>query len=201
MDEREEAQVGTTEGSQRRGPGRPPNAVRRFSHNDGRSGTDSMDHDSGDDRDEDNEATFHARFRDTMGQSKLPNLPSIPGYHTCWLTTAHQSDTIQYRLRIGYELIRLDECTNDMGAAALKTGEYPGIVAVNEMVGAKVPLGLYNRYMKDMHESEPLKQEVGIRTHVEQMRNEAESVRSRLDEGDGMTGLGMRAKPMPAFTE
>ncbi len=201
MDANEEL-IGGTDGSQRRGPGRPPNAARRIMNSDDRSTfeTSVRDRETTDDRD-DRDEQFHANFRDSMSQSKLPALPSIPGYHTCWLTTAHQSDTIQYRLRIGYELITLDECHADMGAAAMKTGEYTNVVAVNEMVGAKLPLRLYNRYMRDMHEAEPLKQEVGLRSKVEQMRRDAEMHQSRLDEGDGMAGLGARAKPMPAFTE
>lgn len=199
LDERED-QIGVIEVPQRRGPGRPPNPARRSSHSDERSAYTDNDRSQFDERD-DNEEQYFANFRGSMGQSKLPNLPNIPGYHTCWLSTSHPWDPIQYRLRIGYELIRLEECATDMGAAALKTGEYPGVVAVSEMVGAKIPLNLYNRYMRENHEREPLEQEVGLRSHVERMRREIESARSRLDESEGMIGLGNRAKPMPAFTE
>ena len=38
-------------------------------------------------------------FRMSLHQSALPDLPEIPGYHVCWLTTANPRDSSLPRLR------------------------------------------------------------------------------------------------------
>ena len=45
-------------------------------------------------------------FRSQFFQDALPDLPKIPGYHTCWLTTTNPRDSIQMRIRLGYEPIK-----------------------------------------------------------------------------------------------
>ena len=45
-------------------------------------------------------------FRQQFFQDALPDLPKIDGYHLCWLTTANPRDSIQQRIRLGYELLK-----------------------------------------------------------------------------------------------
>lgn len=190
-----------TEGLRKRNPGRPSNFVRRSAASDGRLGSrDAEDRADYDER-EDTDDEFIANFRDSLGQSLLPDLPPIPGYHVCWISTAHKSDTVAHRMRLGYQLIRIEECSRDMGPAASNTGDYAGIVAINEMVAAKIPLRLYNRYMQIAHHDQPRANEFDIRSSVETMRREAETRDMRILEGDGTAGLGQGAKSMPVFTE
>ncbi len=40
---------------------------------------------------------------------KLPTPPEMPGWHLCWLTTTNQSDTLEWRFRVGYELVKREE--------------------------------------------------------------------------------------------
>ena len=69
-------------------------------------------------------------FRMNLYNDHLPNIPDIPGYHVCWLTTTNKSDTIQQRSRLGYELIRAEDVPG-MELVTQKTGEYAGCIAVN----------------------------------------------------------------------
>lgn len=193
-----ETQDGFVEGPVRRGPGRPPKAHSR-SAQDSRLNDSVIREEPEDDSDGLEEAYFEV-FRDSLDQSLLPNLPKIPGYHTCWLSTSHPMDTVQRRIRMGYELIRHSECP-DMGPTSRGTGEYADVIAVNEMVGAKIPLRLYNRYMSEVHHDKPFQQEAGLRSMVDQMRAQAERENIQVQEGNGMADLGKRAKPMPVFTE
>lgn len=140
-------------------------------------------------------------FRDSLIQSVLPDLPRIPGFHTCWLSTQHASDTIQKRLRVGYELIRKDEINKDFGPSTHTTGDYADFVTVKEMVAAKIPLRLYNRYMAEVHHRQPLEAEAGIRATVDQFRGELAERNVDVMMGDGTAGLGKGAKSMPVFTE
>lgn len=137
-------------------------------------------------------------FLGALDQSVLPDLPKMPGYHVCWLTTTHQSDTIPRRLRLGYTLVRAEELGPEWQSTSLKTGEYAGCVAINEMIAAKIPLRQYDRYMAELHHVRPLSEEEKLRAAIDQAREDAESRGAALHEGTAMADLVRRAK-MPSF--
>jgi hypothetical protein len=127
-------------------------------------------------------------FRMNLYNDALPSIPDIPGYHVCWLTTTNKNDTIQMRIRLGYELIRGDDVPG-MDLVTQKTGEYAGCVAVNEMIAARLPLSLYYRYMQEAHHDAPLREEDKLAETAEIMREQAERSGGRLFEGDGMSEM------------
>ena len=139
-------------------------------------------------------------FRSTMFENALPNLPTIPGYHVCWLTTTNPRDTVQSRIRMGYQLIRLEEMPG-WESVSLKTGEYAGVLGINEMLASKIPLRLYNAYMKESHHNRPLEEEQRLKAKVELMKQQASEVGGEIIEGDGTANLVQRARPMPEFVE
>lgn len=128
-------------------------------------------------------------FRMNLYNDRLPNIPDIPGYHVCWLTTTNPSDTIQTRVRLGYELIRAEDVPG-MELVTQKTGEYAGCIAVNEMLAAKLPLSLYYRYMQEAHHDAPLREEDKLEETAQLMREQAERAGGRLLESDGMREVG-----------
>jgi hypothetical protein len=128
-------------------------------------------------------------FRMNLYNDHLPNIPDIPGYHVCWLTTTNKSDTIQQRMRLGYELIRAEDVPG-MDLVTQKTGEYAGCIAVNEMLAAKLPLSLYYRYMQEAHHDAPLREEEKLEETAQLMREQAERSGGRLLESDGMREVG-----------
>ena len=127
-------------------------------------------------------------FRMQLYNDALPNIPDIPGFHVCWLTTTNKNDTIQQRLRLGYQLIKASDVPG-MDLVTQKTGEYAGCIAVNEMIAAKLPMSLYQRYMKEAHHDAPLREEDKLAETAELMREQAERSGGRLLEGDGMTEM------------
>lgn len=138
-------------------------------------------------------------FRMNLYNDALPNIPDIPGYHVCWLTTTNKSDSIQQRLRLGYELIRAEDVPG-MGSISLKTGEYAGCVAINEMIAAKLPLGLYYRYMQEAHHDAPLREEQKLEETAQLMREQAERSGGRLIEDEGMREVGHGVPARGIFT-
>ena len=104
--------------------------------------------------------------------TKLPQAPEIPGFHTCWLTTTNQSDSLEYRFRLGYVLVKPEELpgfsapSNQQGAQ-VSTDR----IMVNEMVLAKISNELAEAYIKHVHHDLPL----------EQMRNLSNSVQITRD--------------------
>lgn len=127
-------------------------------------------------------------FRQNFFQSALPDLPKLPGWHTCWLTTTNPRDSIQVRLRLGYEPIKPEEVPG-WEYATVKTGEWSGFVGVNEMLAFKLPMSLYERFMQEAHHDAPLREEEKLSDTAEFMEQQARASKSRIDMGDGMSGL------------
>lgn len=105
--------------------------------------------------------------------NKLPQLPNIAGYHTCWLTTTNLSDPIHQRLRIGYQLIRKEEIPSYSMPTqqAGQTDEYSGYIRVNEMVASKIELDRFNVIMKHLHHDLPLQQVEALKSKVHIQRD------------------------------
>ena len=141
-------------------------------------------------------------FRKQLFQSVLPDIPPIPGWHVCWLTTDNPRDSIQARRRLGYEPI-LPEDIPGWGYNTLKSGTYEGCIGINEMVAFKLPLHLYEAYMRENHHNAPLEQE-DLLVNATRMAEAEASQMAREDvsfmEEDGMADLG-NAPDAPSFAE
>lgn len=124
-------------------------------------------------------------FRAQLFNDALPDLPNIPGYHMCWLTTTNPRDPIHRRIQLGYEPIKASEVPG-MEFASVKTGEWAGMVGVNEMIAFKLPETLYQRFMQEAHHDAPLREENKLAETAEIMRQQAEGSGSTLFEGDGL---------------
>ena len=128
-------------------------------------------------------------LRQSYFQSALPDLPKIPGYHTMWLTTQNPRDPVVGRERIGYTLLKASEIPN-WEFACQKGGQYDGCIMVNEMIGAKIRLDLYERFMKNNHHDEPLFQERALVASNQAKKEEAAQYGAQLIESPGMVALG-----------
>lgn len=141
---------------------------------------------------ENRELTDEARvemFRQQFFQSALPDLPSIPGWHTCWLTTTNPRDSIHVRLRLGYQPIKPEEIPG-WEYTSVKTGEWAGYIGVNEMLAFKLPISLYEKYMQEAHQDAPMREEGKLQDSVEAMKAQAQRAGGQLLVGDGMSEVG-----------
>lgn len=140
-------------------------------------------------------------FINQFQDAALPNIPEIPGYHVCWLTTTNPRDTIQRRFQMGYEAVREEDVPHWVYKSQ-KTGEYAGHIAVNEMIACKIRLDLYQAIMERLHHDMP-------RAEEERMAETARAIRDRLqssgapevpkiEEGDGYDAM-RSAPPRPRF--
>jgi len=136
-------------------------------------------------------------FRQQFWQSALPDLPKINGYHVCWLTTNNPRDTIQARIRLGYEPITAADIPG-WDHASLKTGEYAGMIGVNEMLAFKLPIPLYQRYMHEAHHAMPLEEESKLQETADYIRDQAQSMGANVSVGDGIQDLRIKV-PNPTF--
>jgi hypothetical protein len=97
----------------------------------------------------------------SLFQASLPDLPRIDGFHVCWLTTQNPRDPVHGRIRLGYTLLTPEEVP-EFATLGQKTGDYAGHIMVNEMIAAKLPIHLYEAFMRECHFDQPLQQEESI---------------------------------------
>jgi hypothetical protein len=139
-------------------------------------------------------------FRKSFFQSVLPDLPTIKGYHVCWLTTTNPRDSIASRVRLGYEPIKSEDIPG-WEHATMKGGEWPGCVCVNEMIAFKLPMSLYEAYMYEAHHAQPLSEEEKLTSVIDVIRQEAAAAAKSGAKGikfeleEGMLELGQDLDP------
>lgn len=143
-------------------------------------------------------------FRTTFFQSALPDLPRIPGWHVCWLTTTNPRDPIHARMRLGYEPIK-DSDIPGWEHASIKSGEWTGCIGVNEMIAFKLPLHLYEAFMTEAHYNQPLNEEekltIAAKMIAEQAAGGTKSGRAPLIPEPGQADIGGFTPPVPIFAE
>lgn len=181
--------------------------ARRITNNDEKLGSSRKSRESEDRRiTEDRQLSDSERldeFRKTFFQSALPDLPPIPGYHVCWLTTENPRDPVHGRIRLGYEPIKAHDIPG-WEHASLKTGEWAGCVGVNEMIAFKLPLHLYEAYMKEAHHTQPLMEETALNEARERAEQEASALARKpisFELEEGQADLGMDVPEPPSFEE
>jgi hypothetical protein len=140
-------------------------------------------------------------FRMQTFQHVLPDLPKIPGFHTCWLSTTNQSDTISYRMKLGYTPITRDDIPGwNFDHNSLKTGDYAGLIGMNEMLAFKISDKLYQAYMTQAHYDAPMQQDQKLINDIEALNAQAKSGKSYISSEEGMDEIrdGLRTKK-PVF--
>lgn len=116
----------------------------------------------------------------------LPDIPDIPGYHVCWLSTTNSYDPISKRIRLGYTPVRPEDLPRGhrerFKTMQVKSGEFQGMISINEMVAFKLPDEMYQKYMRHLHHDLPNSEEGAIREVIESIENDG---RVSAEVGDG----------------
>lgn len=134
-------------------------------------------------------------WKDEWTQRALPEVPEIPGWHLCWLSTTNSYDSIDKRIRLGYVPVKADEVPG-FENHRVKAGEHTGFVACNEMLLYKIPMDVYQEVMAHFHHEAPLEEANKIRVQAEQMAGRDSKGRQLGEvEGDGLDNID---KPIPA---
>jgi hypothetical protein len=83
-----------------------------------------------------------------------PNRSGDPSLHYFWATTTNPQDTPYRRMRMGYQLVKSEE-RPEYGHLRLKSGEFEGVISMNEMILMSIPMERYQKMMKYMHHIRP----------------------------------------------
>jgi hypothetical protein len=138
-------------------------------------------------------------WTDEWSQSALPDVPTLKGWHCCWLSTTNSYDTIEKRMRLGYVPVMQDEIPGyQNNRVKAESQEHSGHVTCNELVLYKLPMDVYQDVMTHFHHDEPQDQANKIKVDMEQLSYRDRSGRNIVSvEGDA--GNIDSPKPAPIF--
>lgn len=140
-------------------------------------------------------------FRGSFAQAALPDIPPIPGFHVVWLASNNPRDSLAMRHRMGYTPVT-NEDVKGFEFVADKGGATDGLIRVNEMVAYKLPMQLYNLYMRENHHNRPLQEQSKLTDTATQLKQQARARGADVDEGDGVEALReLDSVPVPDFSE
>ena len=140
-------------------------------------------------------------WSEEMTQSALPKLPSMDGWHLCWLSTTNSYDSIDKRMRLGYVPVKSDELPG-YEDYRVKSGEHVGYISCNEMLLFKLPMDIYQEVMLYQHHEKPREEADKIRVQVENLQGTRDSNgRSLVNvEGEGIGSIDSQPNRTPVFT-
>ena len=133
-------------------------------------------------------------------QSALPKLPSLDGWHLCWLSTTNSYDSIDKRMRLGYVPVKADELPG-YEDYRVKSGEHVGYISCNEMLLFKLPMDIYQEVMLYQHHERPREEAEKIRVQVENLQGQRDSNGRSLVmvEGEGIGTIEKQSNQLPTF--
>lgn len=141
------------------------------------------------------------RFRVQMYNNALPQVPDIPGYHLCWLSTTNKYDSIPSREAQGYTPVRPEEVPG-MDHIVIKEGRFAGFIGHEEMLLYKLPLDLFEQYMTIAHHDRPFEEEEKVRDVARYLKDVAQGGGGDVYLGDGTQEiLNARRQRPPNFSE
>ena len=134
-------------------------------------------------------------------QSALPKLPSLDGWHLCWLSTTNSYDSIDKRMRLGYVPVKADELPG-YEDYRVKSGEHVGYISCNEMLLFKLPMDIYQEVMTHMHHDKPREEAEKIKVQMENLQGQRDSNGRPLlsVEGEGFGSIEQQPNRVPTFT-
>ena len=133
-------------------------------------------------------------------QSALPKLPSLDGWHLCWLSTTNSYDSIDKRMRLGYVPVKADELPG-FEDYRVKSGEHVGHISCNEMLLFKLPMDIYQEVMTHMHHDKPREEAEKIKVQQESLQGRDSNGRPLLSvEGEGFGSIEKQPTSIPVFS-
>lgn len=128
-------------------------------------------------------------FREKWSASHLPNLPTVDGWHRCWVSTKHPTDTPEKRLALGYRYVPLDSIKTagwSPDREVVKDGSTPGgEVRWREMVGMEIPMEDFLAYCREFHHDQPREMAAQIYNDLQGTAAEAAERGGRVDMSEG----------------
>lgn len=128
-------------------------------------------------------------FREKWSATHLPNLPKKDGWHRCWISTNHPTDTVARRIALGYRILTLDDVKaagwNPEQSSVKDAAPVDNVVRWREMVGAEIPEDEYYQIMREFHHDQPLDMMRDIYAPLEETADRVRESGGKVEFGDG----------------
>lgn len=145
------------------------------------------------------QGAVHDSDEDLDVEDILPRLPEIPGWHVCYLSTTHRTDTIWKRERLGYVPVTDEDLPEGMrNTMRLKDGDNQGKIGFGEMLAYKIPVDRYSRLMRMRHHQRPLEFEEQLKANAFSFLKDRKGAPLITEVGNGILDLGGRVRE-PVF--
>jgi hypothetical protein len=151
---------------------------------------------------EDTDPERRARIREVLSQTLLPGLPKKNGWHRCWVSTTHPSDTPHRRQQLGYKFVMYDDVREAGWASdqdAVKDGSGKGAVMWREMVAMEIPQQEWLYLMRELHHDAPRDMARGITDGLEELAASAKEKGGRVTLDSGFGEIGEFVRPPRQF--
>ena len=144
---------------------------------------------------------MRAIFRDSV----LPNLPKKEGFHRCWVSTTHNSDTPQRRLRLQYWFYKLEDAEKegwhaDEFVVTDTVSPYRGFIMWREMVAMETTEDNYVMIMRELHHDQPMDQARSIYETLDAAGERIRDMGGRTTMAPGMETLRQFTRPPRQFS-
>lgn len=144
------------------------------------------------------------KIRSIFRDSVLPNLPQKPGFHRCWVSTTHNNDTPQRRLRLGYWFYKLEDARAEGWHADEfvindSSSPYKGLIMWREMVAMDIRYEDYCMIMRELHHDQPMDQARSIYEAMDAAGERIRDMGGRTTMAPGMETLRQFTKPPRQF--
>lgn len=144
------------------------------------------------------------RMRAIFRDSVLPNLPTKEGLHRCWVSTTHNNDTPQRRLRLGYWFYKLEDARAegwhaDEFVVSDTASPYSGFIMWREMVAMEIRYEDYCMIMRELHHDQPMDQARSIYETLDAAGERIRDMGGRTTMAPGMETLRQFTRPPRQF--
>lgn len=142
------------------------------------------------------------RIQSVMNETLLPGLPKKAGFHRCWVSTTHPSDTPSRRRRLGYQFVKYDDL-GDVGwtadTSAIKDGAFAGAVMWREMVAMELPEEEFTDIMRELHHDAPREMQSAIYEGLQATGDRAKDQGGAITLDEGFMEMQRFVKPPRQF--
>ena len=129
------------------------------------------------------------RLRERLEQTHLPNLPRKEGWHRCWVSTSHSTDTVATRINFGYRTLKKSDMENANWLPqdnSVKDGSnLDDTVRWREMIGMELPEELYQELMRELHHDLPADRARSIYDPLAEIEERIKEQGGKMELGDG----------------
>jgi hypothetical protein len=144
------------------------------------------------------------RMQEILDDTVLPRLPIRAGVHRCWVSTTHNVDTPQRRMRLGYWFFKHDDAQKenwhaDEYAVLDATSLYKGCLMWREMIAMEIDEEGFRMLMREAHHDKPMDQERGIYDQIEAAGQQIRDMGGTTRMSPGMESLRQYRRPPTQF--